>query len=187
MAAPHQLPFPVCLFQKGQRFLPFFPLNRGLQTWAGPTDSAALLFHARTVICTCTTAGARLMGGVCYEHPARPHASSEIRSDVAHRGTLTHGAYVSAGGPGENTHSSQTCVDKQECTKRAHTRTHWTLSLPKLCNRAAPPHNHLFIKSKNVSAFHLQNTHGSPREGAIGFRHLKLEPGPKNTPEEGEQ
>lgn len=69
----------------------------------------------------------------------------------------------------------------------AHTHGHWTLSLPNLCNRAAPPHNNLFINSKNVSAFHLQNTHGSRREGAIGFRHLKLETGPKNTLEEGKQ
>lgn len=71
-------------------------------------------------------------------------------------------------------------MDKHECTKRAHTRAHWTLSAPQPCSRAAPPHNNPFMKVRM-----LQSTHGSRREGAIGLRHLKLETGPKKSPEEG--
>lgn len=124
IAAPHQLLFPVRLFsERKERFLPFPPSASGFENVGGAYGFVVLFLHARTVMWTCTTASARLMGGVCYEHPARPHASSEIRSDVAHSGTFTHIAYVSARGSGENHHSLQTRVDKQGCTKRTQTRT----------------------------------------------------------------
>lgn len=83
-----------------------------------------------------------------------------------------------------NIHSLQTHIRKHKCTKHAHTRRHCSLSIPNSCDRAVPPHNNLFMKSKNVSGFRLQNTHGTRLEGAIASRNLKLETRPKNTLEE---
>lgn len=50
-----------------------------------------------------------------------------------------------------NSHSLQTHIRKHKCTKRAHTRRYCSLSIPNPDDRAAPPHNNLFMKSKNVS------------------------------------
>lgn len=83
-----------------------------------------------------------------------------------------------------NSHSLQTHIRKHKCTKRAHTRRYCSLSIPNPDDRAAPPHNNLFMESKNVSGSRLQNTHGTRLEGAIASRNLKLETRPKNTVEE---
>lgn len=95
------------------------------------------------VLCLSEPRGRRHANTRCaFTHPQRLETGMRI---VAHSRT----SHVSARGPGENIHSLQTHMDKQECTQ---TRTHWTLSPPNLCNRAAPPHNNLFIKGRNVSA-----------------------------------
>lgn len=83
-----------------------------------------------------------------------------------------------------NSHSLQTHIRKHKCTKHAHTRRYCSLSIPNPDDRAVPPHNNLFMKSKNVSGSRLQNTHGTRLEGAIVSRNLKLETRPKNTLEE---
>lgn len=83
-----------------------------------------------------------------------------------------------------NSHSLQTHIRKHKCTKHAHTRRYCSLSIPNPDDRAVPPHNNLFMKSKNVSGSRLQNTHGTRLEGAIASRNLKLETRPKNTLEE---
>lgn len=73
-----------------------------------------------------------------FTHPQR---LEPVLRTVAH----SRRSHVSARGLGENIHSLQTHMDKQKCTQA---RTQCTLSPPNLCNRAAPPHNTLFIKSR---------------------------------------
>lgn len=134
--------------------------------WTGPAGSGVLLSHAQSVIRTCTTAGARLLGRRAPTHPQRPGAR-------LHSATFTHAASRFPRADLGKTFTGHRRVCTNRSAQSAHRRGHTGLF-------------HCRTSARAQAAFHEQKRLLPPPrytrgEAAIGSQHLKLEPGPKNT------
>lgn len=135
MAVPDQLLFPVLLLSERKKRILFFwgcICGRGLlrllhllpphiedtHTTHRTRTHCNMHMHEHQVNGDVYSVSVRPQREKARKHPARFYAALEIRNGVAHSGTFTQIAHVSAHGPGENIHGLQTHMDKHKCTKR---------------------------------------------------------------------